>query len=111
VTDATPHSLYVDRDQWPPEPGWGRGFLQQCEIDPDDPAEVRAAYESCQRAYALWLRTGEGDVDGEAYYMLVESIQDLYGWDAYPLDWPAPYLFLQDKPFRNLLQRKPRETT
>lgn len=93
------------------EPGWGRGFLKSCGIDPDDPAAVRAGYESCRRSHALWLRTGEGDMDGDTYYMLVDAVEDLYGWDRFPLDWPAPILFLQDKPLRNLLQRKSTETT
>jgi hypothetical protein len=109
VTDETTHPVYVESDQCPPEPGWGRGFLVSCDIDPEDPGSVREAYETCRRSHALWLRTGEGEMDGDAYYMLVDAIQDLYGWEHWPLEWPGPYLFLQDKPFRNLLQRKPRE--
>lgn len=99
-------------DSIAPEHGWGRGFLVQCDIDPDDPADVRAAYESCRTSHGKWMATGEGEMGGESYYMLVDAIKDLYGWDAFPLDWPAPILFLQDKPFRNLLPRiKPTEAT
>lgn len=107
MTDATPRPLYVDRDQWPPEPGWGRGFLQQCEIDPDDPVDVRDAYESCRTQYGLWLWSQKGEIDDDAYYMLVDAIKDLYEWDTFPLDWPGPYLVRMTEPLRNTLKRKP----
>lgn len=99
-------------DSIAPEPGWGRGFLMQCDIDPDDPADVRAAYESCRTSYALWLWRGEGEIDDEAYWMLVDAVKDLYGWTELPLDWPAPTLVRMAQPFRNLIPRiKPTEAT
>jgi hypothetical protein len=86
-------------------PGWGRKFLLRCAVDPDDPAAVRDAYESCRRDHALRLRTGEGEMDGGTYYMIVDAIKDLNGWTDFPLDWPGPYVFLQGRPLRNLLHR------
>lgn len=91
--------------------GWGRKFLVRCGIDPDDPADVRAGYESCRTSHGRWLATGDGDMDGGTYYMLVDAIKDLYGWTDFPLDWPAPILVLMSEPFRNLIPRKPREAT
>lgn len=108
MTDSTPHPAYVDPDQWPPEPGWGRGFLEQCEIDPDDPADVRDAYDACRAQYGLWLWSQKGQIDDDAYYMLVDAIKDLYEWDAFPLDWPGPYLVRMTEPLRNTLKRTPR---
>lgn len=112
--EEAPHSPYVESDQSADGPGWGRKFLLRCGVDPDDPTAVREGYESCRRDHALWLRTGEGDMDGGTYYCLVDAIKDLYGWTEpghWPLDWLAPILFLQDKPLRNLLQRTPPETS
>ena len=88
-------------------PGWGRKFLVRCGIDPDDPAEVRAGYESTREAYGRWLARGEGEIDGECYYMLVDAVKDLYRWDVFPWDWPAPTLVFMPRPLRNLLRRIP----
>ena len=93
--------------QRPAPPSWGRKFLERCGIDPDDPADVRATYESCREAHARWLATSEGEIDADAHGLLVDAIRDLYGWDRFPLDWPAPTLVLMPQPFRNLLQRGP----
>lgn len=99
-------------DSIAPEHGWGRGFLVQCDIDPDNPAEVREAYESCRASYGLWLWRRKGEIDDEAYWMLVDAIKDLYGCTDLPLDWPAPTLVRMTQPFRNTLRRaKPTETT
>lgn len=87
------------------EPGWGRGFLARCGIDPGDPADVRAAYESCREAYGRWLASGEGEIDADAYWMLVGAVKDLYGWDVFPWDWPGPTLVFMPRPLRNLLRR------
>ncbi len=112
MSGMTPNPVYVGADQQPLEPGWGRGFLVQCDIDPDDPADVRAAYESSRAAYGLWLWTQKGEIDNEAYYMLVDAIKDLYGWTDLPLHWPAPTLVRMTQPLRNTLRRtKPTETT
>jgi hypothetical protein len=91
------------------ESGWGAKFLRRCDVDPDDPADVRAVYESCREAYGRWLATRVGDIDDETYYTLVGAIEDLYGWERtqWPLDWPAPTLVLLTRPLRNLLPRKP----
>lgn len=83
--------------------GWGRRFLERCGVDPDDPADVRATYESCRDAHGRWLATRDGDMDGETYRMLVDAIRDLYGWEELPLDWPGPTLALMSQPLRNLL--------
>ena len=85
--------------------GWGRNFLARCDIDPDDPADVRGAYESCREAHGCWLATREGEMDGQTYYTLVDAIKDLYGWRDFPLDWPAPTLVFMREPLRNLLPR------
>lgn len=45
-------------------------------------------------------------MDGGTYYMLVDAIKDLYGQDAFPLDWPGPYLFARAEPLRNLIPRR-----
>jgi hypothetical protein len=96
----------------PDTAGWGRSFLVHCDINPDDLDDVRAAYESCRESHGRWLATGEGEMDGDTYYMLVDAIKDLYGWDAFPWGWPPPTLVLMSRPFRNLLPRiKPMETT
>jgi hypothetical protein len=108
VTDATPHPVYGESDQWPPEPGWGRGFLEQCGIDPDNPTNVREVYESCHDGHVHWLLTGEGWMDAEAYNMLVEAIEDTCGWEVWPLDWKPPRIVLVSEPFRNTLRRKSR---
>jgi hypothetical protein len=94
VTDSTDH-------------GWGRAFLARCGIDPDDPVDVRATYESCREAHAKWLATGAGEMGDETYYTLADAIKDLYGWRDFPLDWPAPVLVRMAQPLRNLLQRRP----
>lgn len=86
---------------------WGRKFLERCDVDPGDMADVRATYEPCREAHARWLATGEGEITAEAYGMLVDAIRDLYGWDEFPLDWPQPTLVLMPQPFRNLLTRTP----
>lgn len=85
--------------------GWGRKFLERCGVDSDDPADVRATYESCRDAHGRWLALGEGDMDGETYYTLVDAIKDLYGWGQFPFDWPAPTLVMMRQPIRNLLPR------
>lgn len=85
--------------------GWGRKFLARCGINPDDEADVRASYENCREAHARWLATGQGDIDADAYSMLVDAIKDLYGWQQFPLDWPAPTLVMMPQPLRNLLPR------
>lgn len=105
MPDDVPHPAYGIDDQWPPGPGWGRKFLERCDIDPDDAAEVRATYESCRTDHGVWLRTGAGEMDGGTYYMLVDAIKDLCGWTDFPLDWPAPILVLMAEPFRNLIPR------
>ena len=88
-----------------PEPGWGRKFLVRCGVDPGDPADVRATYESCRADYVLWLAKRSGEIDDESYYTLVAAITDLYGWEQFPLDWPAPTLVMMARPLRNLLTR------
>jgi hypothetical protein len=93
-------------------PGWGRKFLLRCAVDPDDPAAVRAVYESCRASHAKWPWTLEGEMDGETCYMLVDAIKDLYGWERFPWDWPPPILVRMSRPFRNIIPRiKPTETT
>lgn len=87
------------------DPGWGRAFLVRCDIDPDDLADIRAAYESCRDAHAQWMASGEGEMDGETYYMLVDAIKDLMGWEYFPLDWPGPTLVMLAQPLRNLIPR------
>jgi hypothetical protein len=87
--------------------GWGAKFLRRCGVDPDDPADVRAAYEGAREAYGRWLAGHGGEIDDETYYTLVDAIKDLYGWAMFPYDWPAPTLVLLNQPLRNLLPRKP----
>jgi hypothetical protein len=108
VSNATRHPAFVGDDGQPLAPGWGRRFLEQCEINPDDPADVRDAYDACRAQYGLWLWSQKGQIDDDAYYMLVDAIKDLYEWDAFPLDWPAPTLVRMTQPFRDLLKRAPR---
>lgn len=91
--------------------GWGRAFLLRCGIDPDDPADVRAGYESCRTSHGRWLATGDGDMDAGTYYMLVEAIEDLYGWSDWPLGWLAPTLVLMAEPFRDLIPRAKKTET
>ena len=85
--------------------GWGRTFLARCGINPDDESDVRATYEACREAHARWLATGQGDIDADAYGMLVDAIKDLYGWQQFPPRWPAPTLVMMPRPLRNILTR------
>lgn len=87
---------------FPARGGWGREFLGRCGIDPDDPRMVRDLYESCRTGHAEWLASGVGEMDGEAYYMLVDAIKELYGWECFPLDWPAPILVLMQRPMSKI---------
>lgn len=86
---------------------WGRSFFERCDIDPDNEADVRDAYESCRELHARWLWTGEGEIDGGTYYMLVDAIKDLYSWGHFPLDWPPPIIVRMSQPLKNTLARKP----
>lgn len=85
---------------------WARAFLQRAGIDPDDPADVRASFESCRAAHARWLASRAGEIDADAYRDLLYVIRALYGWTQWPLDWPPPTLVLMTQPLRNLLPRK-----
>lgn len=88
------------------EQGWGRAFLLDCNIDPDDEADVRAAYEACRRSHGRWLVSGEGEMNADVYYMLVDAVKNIYGWECFPFDWPAPTLVLLRRPLRNLMPRR-----
>lgn len=85
--------------------GWGRAFLARCGINSDNESDVRASYENCREAHARWLATGQGEIDADAYSMLVDAIKDLYGSPVFPLHWPAPTLVMMPQPLRNLLPR------
>jgi hypothetical protein len=85
--------------------GWGRKFLERCDINPDDETDARAAYESCRADHARWLATGEGEMDGGTYWALVDAIKDLYDSERLPSDWPAPGLVRMAQPLRNSLTR------
>lgn len=101
----SPWPLPVGHDSHMTGEGWGRTFLARCGINPDDESNVRASYESCREAHARWLATGQGEIDAESYGMLVDAIRDLYGWQQFPLDWPAPTLVYMPQPLRNHLTR------
>ncbi len=88
----------------PPPANWGRDYLRQCGLDPDDPNAVRTAYEICREAHGDWL-FGEGDMDADTYYTLVDAIRSSYSWDEWPWDWPPPIVVRLTTPLRNLLPR------
>lgn len=92
------------------EPGWGRKFLEGCGIDPDDPADVEAAYRSAHADHVRWL-TGnpQAEIDSETWDRLVEAVKDAKGWDRIPLGWPAPILVRLAEPLRDTLRRIPKE--
>lgn len=66
---------------------------------------MRAAYESCREQYAGWLVDREGEIDAEAYYMLVDALYDAYGWQSWPWEWPPPHVVVLSEPLKNALPR------